>query len=78
MCTLGRMFTEYILGVMKSGRPYQLSPRYHAATGKPIFVQILGRGILVIIYYGDWFCGEKKSHMSSLYIKSSRNSFVES
>ena len=50
---------QYILGVVKSGRLYRLSPRYHAATRRPIFVQILGRGILVIIYYGDWFCGEK-------------------
>lgn len=56
----------------------QLSLRCHGATRKPVFVQIVGRGILVIIYYGDWFCGEKKSYISSLYIKSSRNSFVDS
>lgn len=25
-----------------------------------MFVQILGKGILVIIHYGDWFCRGKK------------------
>lgn len=48
-----------ILGGVKSGRLYQLSPRYYAANRKPVFVQILGRGILVLIHYGDWFFREK-------------------
>lgn len=39
----------------------EVSPRYCAATRKPVFVQILGRGVLVIIHYGDWFCGGKKN-----------------
>lgn len=60
----------YILWGVKSGRLYQLSPRYYVATRKPVFVQILGRGILVIIHYGDWFCKGKS------FVESKINSFV--
>lgn len=62
---------EDILEGVRSGRLYQLSSRYYAATRKPVFVQILGRGILVIIHYGDWSCRGKNS------VKNNINSFMD-
>lgn len=44
---------EDVLGVHAGGsevwKTYQLTLRYHAAAGKPVFLQVLGRGIPVII-----------------------------
>lgn len=66
---------EYVLGVVKPGRLYQASPRHQAAFKSPM--QILGRGFLVIICYGGWFGGGKKS-VTLLSVKSRRTPFVDS
>lgn len=67
---------ECVLGVVKPGRLYQASPRYQLAFKSPM--QMLGRGFLVIIYYGVWFGGGKKSSVTLLSVKSRRNPFVDS
>lgn len=71
----GGTFVEYVLGVVKPGRLYQASPRHQAAFKSPM--QILGRGFLVIICYGGWFGGGKKS-VTLLSVKSRRTPFVDS
>lgn len=67
MSTLERVFVEHILGVVMCGRLYQLSPRYHAATRKPIFVQILGRAFWLLFTMEVGFVEEKIFHLFIVY-----------